>query len=488
MSFQLPSPLPRLQRPRRTPRALALALPLLAGCAVAPAPISVVDPAPEALEAFSPETVSAEPVAAEWWDGFHDPILPTLVELAFAQSPALNGADFQVAAAEAELRRITLDRSPDLTSQAGADVGRPAGPGGDPDASIDAALFASWELDAYGRIAALVDSAEASRDAIRQIRRDLAVTIASETALAYVDLRGAQRRLSVARQNADAQKEGLDLIAALRDNGRATQLDFDRSEAIYRTTLASIPTFKADIDAAVNRLSALTGQPATLARARFADLLEGESPRIPELAGPLAVGTPRALLRRRPDVRLAEADLAGALALTAAARADLFPEITLNANASALFNTNGDFFDEDGLGFSIGPALRWAGPDLRRVRANIDAADARAGIAAASYEQAVFDALSDVETALSLYINELSRRADLVAAAEASQRALALATLRFQEGLDDYLDVLDAQRTRLDAEDRLAASRLETARRAIRAYRSLGGIWDDDTLTARRAS
>ncbi len=475
----------------------AVAIGCLAGCNTLPAVVPVTEPPPEALDAYrsgeagpaalTPGPLVQEPVAVDWWHRFDDPVLAGLVETALRRSPSLRSADFSVAAAEAELRRVSLGRSPDVTSQAGADIARRAGTGGDPEFSLDGSLLASWEIDAHGRIAALIESADASAEAVRQIRRDVAVTIASETALAYVELRGAQTRLSVARQNAEAQKQGLDLIGTLLRNGRATQLDFDRAEAVYRTTLASIPTFQAGIDDALYRLASLTGEPATQAGSQFAEILADTDAPIPELDGGLAIGTPGGLLRRRPDVRLAEADLASALALTTAARADLFPEITFNANAAALLTSQGTFFDEDGLGFAIGPAIRWAGPDLRRVRANIDAADSRAAIAAAQYEETVLQALSDAETSLSRYIYERSRRADLVAAAEAAQRALTLATLRFQEGVDDYLDVLDAQRTRLDAEDRLAASQLETTRRAIQAYRSLGGIWDDETLTAVRA-
>ncbi|MEL6245138.1 MAG: TolC family protein, partial [Pseudomonadota bacterium] len=135
-----------------------------------------------------------------------------------------------------------------------------------------------------------------------------------------------------------------------------------------------------------------------------------------------------------------------------------------------------------------GPSLVWEGPDLRRVYARIDQADAISMQAAALYEQAVLDALADAESALSDYALELERRADLVIAAAAARRALDLATLRFQEGLDDYLDVLDAQRTLLDAEDRLATSQAETASRAIRAYRALGGVWDDPALVDFRNS
>ena len=457
----------------------------LAGCTAGRATIAPSTPDPSALDVFSVDAASVEPVSAEWWTNFDDPTLAMLVERTLANSPALTAATFSIEAAEADFRRIRLDRTPDASSQTGATISQPAGRDEDPQWDLDGSIAASWEVFNFGRIAALIESAEATVEAVREVRRDLAVTLASETALAYSDLRGAQQRLSVAEQNAAAQEEGLDLIETLRDNGRATQLDFDRAEAIYRTTLASIPTFAADIEDATNRLATLTGVPATQADTLFATIIEADAA-IPVLKGPIAVGSPRDLLRRRPDVRLAEADLAGALALTQAARADMFPQLTLSATAIALFRPDANFLAQDGLGFGFnaGPSISWAGPDLRRVRAAIDASDARAQIAAANYEQTILTALEDAETALSRYINERSRRADLVAAADASQRALSLATLRFQEGLDDYLDVLDAQRTRLDAEDRLVVSELETARRAIQVYRSLGGIWDDATLMA----
>jgi len=208
---------------------------------------------------------------------------------------------------------------------------------------------------------------------------------------------------------------------------------------------------------------------------------------IPVLTASLNTGTPESLLRRRPDVRLAEARLGAALALTEAARADLFPRITLNANLLGLVRNRGVAISEDSIGFDIGPAISWAGPDLRRVYAGIDVSDARASRLVAEYEASVLNALADVETALTDLAAEQRRTEDLEAAQNSARRALELASLRFREGLDSYLNVLDAQRTLLDAEDRLAVNRAETARRAIRAYRSLGGIWTDEELAAFRA-
>ena len=161
--------------------------------------------------------------------------------------------------------------------------------------------------------------------------------------------------------------------------------------------------------------------------------------------------------------------------------------MTLGANVLSLFSETGVAFSDETVSLSFGPAISWAGPDLRRVYAQIDLNDARTLGAAADYEAAVLDALAETETALSAYVTERQRRADLDAAFVSARRAYDLARLRYEEGLDSFLDVLDAQRTLLDAEDRLAVNEAEIARRAIRAYRTLGGIWTDAELAAFRA-
>ncbi|OZB14924.1 MAG: hypothetical protein B7X53_12715 [Hyphomonas sp. 34-62-18] len=282
------------------------------------------------------------------------------------------------------------------------------------------------------------------------------------------------------------QLEGLDLVRTLVDNGRATQLDLEQAETQYRTTLAAIPVYEADREAAISRLAALTAMPASAADPLVQQLTPTTGV-IPVLSAPLTAGTPEDLLRRRPDIRVAEAQIGAALALGEAARADLFPRITLNANLLGLVRNTGAAISDESIGFDFGPAISWAGPDLRGVYANIDAADARTGRLVANYQSTVLDALADAETALTDLAAESRRTADLEAALASARRALDLARLRYQEGLDSYLNVLDAQRSLLDAEDRLAVNRAETARRAVRAYRSLGGIWTDEELAAFRA-
>lgn len=468
----------------RLSSAAALAL-IIAGCASVPE--RPVAEAPLAAgEAFR-AGVAAEPVSADWWTGFSDPLLAELVNTSLENSPALRAADFSVTETEAALRLALLGASPTASSRAGVTAARPTGSTADRiNVNATGTLAASWEIDAFGRIAALVEAARFDTAAARELRRDIAVTLASETALAYINLRGAEARLEVGRRNAQTQLEGLDLVRTLVDNGRATQLDLEQAETQYRTTLAAIPVYEADREAAISRLAALTATPASAAEPLVQQLTTAPG-MIPVLSAPLTAGTPEDLLRRRPDIRVAEAQIGAALALGEAARADLFPRITLNANLLGLVRNTGAAISDESIGFDFGPAISWAGPDLRGVYANIDAADARTGRLVANYQSTVLDALADAETALTDLTAESRRTADLEAALASARRALDLARLRYQEGLDSYLNVLDAQRSLLDAEDRLAVNRAETARRAVQAYRSLGGIWTDEELAAFRA-
>ncbi|MEL7232024.1 MAG: TolC family protein, partial [Pseudomonadota bacterium] len=398
------------------------------------------------FDASSDRIFAATEVSASWWEGFEDPILTDLVETALANNKDLAVAEANIAITQALLTTRKLDRSVSTQSLAGADLGRQPRDGVDIELTANAQLGASWEYDAFGRIAAQIESAELDIVAAQEARRDLAVIIAAETALSYVDLRGNQVRLSVAQTNAELQEDSLDLLTTLFENGRATRLDLERAEAQYRATLATLPLLEANIRTAGARLVALTGQTSL----EESDLIRSgldtarQTPLPPQT---LATGTPEALIRRRPDIRAAEAEIASLLALGEADRARLFPTLTFNANILSLFSDNTDLGDS--FGFGIGPAIRWEGPDLRRVEADIDVTDARTRAAFARYEASVVNALGEVEIALINYAQEQARREDLEAAATAAERAVGLARLRFEEGLDDFLDVIDAQRTLL---------------------------------------
>jgi len=258
------------------------------------------------------------------------------------------------------------------------------------------------------------------------------------------------------------------------ENGRATALDINRADAQYRTTLAQLPSFQAVIDGALSRLAVLTGGSASEPVSEITDLRATARP-IPSVSADIAMGTPADLIRRRPDIRAAETEIARRLALGEIDRARLFPTITLGLDLSALFGGGNRLDQLSSFGFGLGPAISWEGPDLRRVRADIKITDAETERAYQVYEQTVLQALSDVEIALTELVNERQRLSNLERAVVSARNAAEIAQLRFDEGIDDFLDVLDAQRTLLEAEDRLAQNELQTTRLAILTYRELGG-------------
>lgn len=450
---------------------IVASLGLFSGCVSVPQAVQV------AIDTTSGEfSLAGEaPFNSAWWSQFEDPLLAELITKALDANKTLEVASANVSVAQGLAARQKLERSYSTAASATAGIGRAPRPGQDVNLSLNTGIGARWEIDIFDRISAQISAAEFDLEAAQQARRDIAVIVAGNTAQNYVQLRGAQRRLEVARQNAETQAQGLELLNTLLENGRATRLDVERTQALYRTTLASLPRFEATAQAALSALAQLTGQPANSPDATLLALVENTGD-IPEHRGLIATGTLDGMIRRRPDIRRAEALIGRQLALSEAARADLFPRVVLNFDLSSIFDDRNDVGDLTSLGFGIGPSVQWTGPDLRRVRASIDISDAQAEVAIATYEDTVIAALSEVEIALTNYTKELARRADLQQAAASAKRALELASLRFEEGLDDFLDVLEAQRTVLDAEDRLAESRLQASIQAINAYGALGGV------------
>jgi multidrug efflux system outer membrane protein len=249
-------------------------------------------------------------------------------------------------------------------------------------------------------------------------------------------------------------------------------LDTARAEAQWQTTLATIPTLEASIATTIYRLSVLTGrQPMALNSSL-------SPPAPPPALPPLnAIGTPEQLLRRRPDVRAAERRLAGATARVGVAVGDLFPKVTMNGEIGFLSPTFGEFGTAESRFFSFGPSITWAAFDLGRVRARIGSAKALTDAALASYESAVLGALEDTEGSLISYGRSQTRQEALKVAAAASDKAADLAQKRFEGGLIDFLEVLDAERTSLSAELLLSQSRTDTATSLIAVYKALGAGW-----------
>src|SRR5262249_39620713 len=336
-----------------------------------------------------------------------------------------------------------------------------------------AGFDASWELDFFGRVQRAIEASAADVETTAASRRDVIVSLLAEVARNYFELRGAQNQLAVARQNAETQRQIVDLTHALLEAGRGTDLDVSRAEAQLNLTLATIPPLETTIIRAVYRLGVLIGQqPTTLVETLSAPLP------LPSLPALVALGTPDDLLRRRPDIRVAERSLAAATARVGIATADLFPRVTVLGSVGVEAGSLRGFSQGGIETFALGPRVFWAAFDLGRVRARIRAADARTEAALAQYEQRILLALEETENALVDFQRQQARRDFLRASAQASEKASGLAKLRYQFGVADFLTVLDAERTRLIAEDLLADSETRTAITLIAVYKALGGGWE----------
>jgi multidrug efflux system outer membrane protein len=413
-----------------------------------------------------------------WWRTFNDDKLDQLVNRAIDGNHDLRIATARLREARALWSEAQFDRFPTVTSQGTYSRNRQSDVRALDDNDRDSDLYnvgfdATWELDFFGRVRRSLEAVAADVEAQEAARREVIVTLLAEVARNYLELRGAQNQLEVARRNAENQRETFNLTIAVLEGGRGTELDTSRAQAQLTSTLATIPPLEARIKGAIYRLSVLTGQQPTALERELSETLS-----MPELPKIVALGHPEDLLRRRPDIRIAERSLAAATARIGVAVADLFPSVTFvgsvaleSASLSGIGSGGSDTF-------SFGPRIFWAAFDLGRVRARIRQADARAEGLLAQYEQRVLIALEETESALVNFGREQFRRDVLLESARASEKATRLARLRYQYGAADFLTVLDAERTLLQAQDQLAVSETATATALVAVYKALGGGWE----------
>ena len=299
-----------------------------------------------------------------------------MVELALANNHDLRVATARIREARALLSETTFDRYPTVTAQGSYTrerLSKAVAEGSDRDIELyDVGFDASWELDFFGRVRRSIEASAADVGAAEANFRDAIVSLLAEVARNYFVLRGTQNRLAVARQNAENQRQTLDLTIALLEGGRGTELDTSRAEAQWQSTLASIPPLETAIKAAMYRLGVLIGQRPTALEAELSEPLP-----LPTLPTLVALGRPDDLLRRRPDIRVTERNLAAATARVGVATADLFPRVTLAGSVALQAGSFLDFGKGGSDTFFIGPSIFWAAFDLGRVRARIRAADAR---------------------------------------------------------------------------------------------------------------
>jgi multidrug efflux system outer membrane protein len=452
---------------------------LAAGCAVGPnyhRPQVPVDA--DFVNAAEPGLALGDP-AERYWTTFGDAVLTQLVEDSVMHNTDLQAATANLQAARAARRLAGYDQFPTVTTAVSyAKILEPQQelPGFSFNQrefdSAQAGFDGLWELDLFGRVRRNVEAARADVGASEATLRDARVSVIAEVARDYFILRGLQDQLSLTRRNADNQASTVKLTRVRLEAGRGNELDTSRAEAEYQTTLSTIPTLEASIATTIYRLSVLTGrQPAALTAQLSAPVP------MPELPAFSSIGTPERLLRRRPDVRVAERELAASTARVGVAMGDLFPKVTLVGEVGYQAASFGQFGQSQSRFFQAGPSISWAAFDMGRVLARIGESRAQTDAALAHYQSAVLNALEDAEGSMITYGRSQTRRQALQLAAAASDKAAALAEQRFEGGLIDFLEVLDAQRTALSAELTLSQSRTDSATALIAVYKALGAGW-----------
>ncbi len=454
-----------------------LAAALVAGCAVGPDYRPPVMPATDFVAA-EPAGVVQQPFEAAWWEQFGDPVLDGLIERALAADLDLRIAAARVSEARALLGAQRRTRWPAASVEVVHDEREAQQPGFTTtriDAeSYEVGIVTLWELDLFGRVRRGVQAAAADAETAEADLRDAQVLVAAEVANTYLDLREAQKRLQVAQANLSNQRETLDLTRVRLDLGRGSELDVASASARYAATEASIPPLAAAESIAAHRLAVLLGENP--------GALDGElAPRelAPHLTT-LAVDSPEALLRRRPDIRAAERSLAAATARIGVAKADLFPRLSLSGFIGFIAGDADQLGESASRAWSLTPVLSWAGFD-HGVRARIVAAEARTEGALAAYELTVLRALEETENAFVTYGQERLRLVAVVEQAAASRRAAELARIQYREGALDFLRLLDAERTVLAAEDEVASAETDLNASVVSIYRALGGGWETDS-------
>ncbi|QPN47791.1 TolC family protein [Priestia aryabhattai] len=464
-----------------TPSLLALAL---AACAVGP-DYKAPDTEPARLASdVQAKAFDRSRFESVWWKQFDDPVLNQLVQASLDGNRDLRVAFARLKSARAIRDDAANDQLPVVTSRASSELGKGQVPG-QTDQRVnseryDLGLDMAWELDLFGRIQRQIEASDAQAAAAQADLQQLQVSLIAELVDAYGQLRGAQLREKIAVANLKTQQESRSITVTLRDAGVGNELDVVRADARLAGVEATVPQLQAEQARARHRIATLLGQrPDALS----VDL----SPKaLPAIAKALPVGDPGELLRRRPDIRSAERQLAAATANVGVATADLFPRVSLSGFLGFTAARGSQIGSSAANAWGLGPSITWAAFDLGSVRARLRGAKADAEGALANYEQQVLLALEESANAFSDYDKTQQRLLSLMRQSEASRKAADLASVRYREGTVDYLVLLDAERERLSAEDAQAQGEVDLYRGIVSIYKALGGGWQPDSVVSVR--
>ncbi|MEJ2760786.1 MAG: efflux transporter outer membrane subunit [Gammaproteobacteria bacterium] len=462
-----------MSRPRLFPALAAAGLGLaLSGCAMVgpdyrPPKPDVPDQWAGPAEPGPRDTAALE----HWWERFQDPALDGLIRDALAANTdlATARANLRESRAQRNLARAGLGPSVNVSGSAGRSE---SGSGLPARQNYSTGFDASWEPDVFGGARRGLQAAEADLQASGEALYETRVTLVAEVARNYVELRTAERRLTIAENNLSAQRELYQLTRWRRMAGLVSDLDEAQALSLLQQTQASLPALRTAVVEARYRLAILLAKPPGELKAR----LKGTGS-IPVASGKIAAGIPANTLRQRPDVRAAERRLAAQTARVGQAEAARYPSFNLSGSLGLAALSAGDLFTGDAVNNSLLAGITAPIFDSGRIRSNIAVQDARLEKARVAYRAAVLTALQDVENALVEVANTRQRRTQLGRAEATARQTLDLARQRYASGLADFQSVLDSQRTVLSLQDQLASSTGDYSTAVIQLYKALGGGW-----------
>ena len=467
-----------------------LLLGIATGCRVgpdfcAPPPACVQ---PSFRETGDPAVQFGQRDLAGWWTAFDDPALDALIERAVSNNLDLREAALRIFEARAQRCIVRADLRPQIAQDASYAYTKMAQSGGmfsmlgggasgaGQSSAFDQWSFGlngTWEIDVFGRLCRLVEAADADIAASVDDYYDTLVILLADVATNYVDARSFQRRLEISRENLETQRRTLELTEKRFKAELSPELDVAQARSNMESTAAGIPSLEIGYQQSVNRLSVLVGCPPG-----ELDQLMSEVRPIPSPPTEIAIGIPADLLRRRPDIRRAESEVAGQTARIGAALGEMYPKFSILGSFSLDAQDFSKLFNADAIGASVGPQMQWNVLNFGRLRCNVYVQEARQGQYAVRYQNAVLLAAEEVDNALVSYVREKQRRQHLAAQVDANKRAVVLSQQRYIGGDVDFQRVLDSQRSLLTSEDQLASSEATVTASLIQLYRALGGGWE----------
>jgi outer membrane protein, multidrug efflux system len=483
----------------------------LAGCAMGP---NFLKPKPDVPSQWSATALgqsptragsvnTEEPHAVDWWTSFRDPTLTSLVERSTQANLDVREAVLRIEEARAQRAQAAAAFWPSVSGNAGYSRQRlslttpngaifavaphiPGLPAGvtitNPYNQFQLGLSASWELDLFGSVRRSVEAADADMQSQIESAHDVLLSLSSDVAQTYIDLRGAQLRKSIVEQSLATERDVLQLTQQRWNAGLTTDLDVENAASEVRTTEAELPPLQREITQDINQLSELMSRPPDALRAELQ-----QSQPVPPVPPAVPIGLPADLARRRPDIRRAEASLHAATARVGVATADLFPQLTLSVSGGFQSEGISKLIEVASRFATLAPTLEFPVFDGSRW-ATVRLQDVRAKEAAIDYARAVLQALQEVENALAAYASDQDRRLSLDAASEASGNALTLARQRYESGVTSFIEVLDAERTLQQNQLSLAEATTAVSTDLVALYKALGGGWENGSPSATRES